>query len=521
MTDYVQLVTQMLKMFFLAHGFVTVVNLIIFPTTSRDASLQQIRSYLSVASDVLSAEAAYVRSLERGQPQSLVTCIDINEEHGEVCFQSDTPEHVALSKAISTMSLLHGKLRTSVSFAKKDIGWSTMSADDFGVIEEIFRKLVVTLRGMASMMPVFRSLCEGRGWGTFTNPHGTKSDPFSARMQGEGQNDDIDRLEWRAIFSDIQQPVDEIIAIMLEGLRHVSISVGFQKSTVLESVISNGKRNSDSDPESAIGPLPGNAFFVADFQGRLDNFHEKRGISFRKWKDRNHTLHTKENRASSGSRTPTAERVDIKMEQMFVILFMHNLFHHIANIILELAKFTDSKNPGITEKHLVIPTTHRLWKLLRQLGKVDGLQDDCENTGGQTSSVIGTDLARVVSRRTVQKSRRSWRKVLRPVTTSMIKVSKIIGSRESLFGFRVAMAVMSVVLVGLLQPTQTWFYNQRGLWALVFIPYSMAPNSGETISMLLFRLVGSGAAIAVAIVNCEISVNQAPMKSSSFEGLQS
>lgn len=502
MAEYTRLVTQMLEMFFLAHGFVIAANLLIFPITSRGFSLKHIKTHLSVAGDVISAEAAYVRSLERSQLRDPLSDENFDEEHGEMSSSGDSPEHVSLSKSIASMSQLHGSLRSSISFAKKDVGWSTISGDDFVLIEESFRKLVVTLRGMASLMPIFRGLCDGRGWSTSAYSDGAGIDLFGSQDQGGDEDNEIDRLEWKAIFSDISKPVDEITLLMLEGLRHVSLCLGLEEPTISSAAAGTGERSSDSDPEHASDPLPGSASFMLHFKKRLEGCHETRGAALCKWKSRKANRRIKERSDTSKLKPRPDDKFDSKMEQMFVLLFLQNLFHHVADIVFELAMFADDKNPRTRKKHLILPTTHRLWKLFRQLDKEDGLAEDRENNGAQTSSANGVDLARVISRRSVKRNSRSWRGVIHPLFTAIVRASKVIGSRESFFGFRVAMAVMSVILVGLL-PTQTWFYNQRGLWALVFIPYSMAPNSGETISMLLFRLAGAGAALVVAIANCE------------------
>lgn len=508
MTEYTQLVTQMLEMFFLAHGFVTAANLLFFPITSRAASLNNIKSYLCIAGDVLMAEAACVRSLESTQPRARHSHENSDPEHGESPSPGDSPDQILLTKLIASISHLHGTLRSSISFAKKDTGWSTISGDDFVFIEESFRKLVVTLRGMASLMPIFENLCNGMGWNTSVSFDGAGTDSYGSQNRDGEKHDENNRLEWLAVFSDMQGPVDEITHIMLEGLQHVSICLSLQERAISPPEAANRNRKSDPDPEPTSDFSPGSASFIPHLRRKLDGFHETRGAAFPKWKNRNDG-HKMEENDNLWPQLHMGGNHDTRMEQMFVVLFLQHLFHHVAEIVFELADFADGKNPYTRKKYLVHPTSHRLWKLFRQLDKEDGSQEDRENDHTQASPTIGADLARVVSRRSVKRTRRSWKGLLHPLFSSISRVSKVIGSRESLFGFRVAMAVMSVIIVGLLEPSQTWFYDQRGLWALVFIPYSMAPNSGETISMLLFRLAGAGAALVVAIVNCEsYSINQ-------------
>lgn len=56
-------------------------------------------------------------------------------------------------------------------------------------------------------------------------------------------------------------------------------------------------------------------------------------------------------------------------------------------------------------------------------------------------------------------------------------VSRLLGSQESLFGLRAACATMSIGILCFLEPTQTFFRQQRLVWALIMIAIAMSQST--------------------------------------------
>jgi hypothetical protein len=82
------------------------------------------------------------------------------------------------------------------------------------------------------------------------------------------------------------------------------------------------------------------------------------------------------------------------------------------------------------------------------------------------------------------------RAILRPLT-----------SESSKFGFRVVFATMSIGILGFLQQTQRFFVTYRLVWAMVMIPISMSPTSGNAIYGFLGRVLGTAFAMGMAEIN--------------------
>jgi hypothetical protein len=116
-----------------------------------------------------------------------------------------------------------------------------------------------------------------------------------------------------------------------------------------------------------------------------------------------------------------------------VILFMQNLFHHVTDVVLELAKFAVGKNPATSsqKKHLITLTSRQPWKLFSQMGKEDDSHEGFVNDVVEPSLSTGTDLGRVESRRIVKKRLRTWQSVIHTLASLTSRASRITGSWEA------------------------------------------------------------------------------------------
>lgn len=455
MASHIQFIVQFLEMFFLAHGFCTFTNLFLFPQSARDIAFADIKRYLSMAQEVLTAESAYVESLAQ-TPILDETNATIEREHNA--------EYKVLKSRVNALSDLHSKLRADIALAKKDAGWSSISAADLDNILRDFRKLILPLRGMTVLMSIFRGLCERRGWAIF-------EDTIRSREKVPLEHDSSEREEWKAIFHDLSGSVNDINSIMEGGLRHVSLCL-------------DEPRRVSRIPEPEHGTLPGNEGFLDHFEQQVTAFHARKGINFVRWLRRKGYTIDDGDHLKVLRNLPEQTLSERDREQYFVILYMQTLFHSLSDAILDLVRFSEKKRQA--PKYLVIPSSKHVRKLVTNFIE-DGTQDD---TTGEALVLPHED-----------KNRPRAQSRLGAVGNFISAMSDVLGGNQSFFGFRVACAVLTVVIVALLERTQQWFFNQRCLWAAVFIPFSMAPSSGETLSLFLFRMIGTAIAVVVAIVN--------------------
>lgn len=75
---------------------------------------------------------------------------------------------------------------------------------------------------------------------------------------------------------------------------------------------------------------------------------------------------------------------------------------------------------------------------------------------------------------------------------SVILVSRVLGSQESAFGFRVAVATMSIGIVAFLEATQRLFIEQRLLWSMIMVSIGMTITAGAGVFGFIGRISGTG-----------------------------
>ena len=75
---------------------------------------------------------------------------------------------------------------------------------------------------------------------------------------------------------------------------------------------------------------------------------------------------------------------------------------------------------------------------------------------------------------------------------SLRKTCGILGSPESAYGLRVALATLSISIIAFLENTQIWYLKQRIVWAVVMISIGMTLSAGDGVFGFLARVGGTG-----------------------------
>jgi hypothetical protein len=92
------------------------------------------------------------------------------------------------------------------------------------------------------------------------------------------------------------------------------------------------------------------------------------------------------------------------------------------------------------------------------------------------------------------------------------------GSPESVFGFRVAVATMTVSLVAFLRNSQHFYIQQRLIWGSIMIAISMASTVGSAIYGQSMRLLGTTIGMVMSYIDWYI-VDQQPAGVLVFVGI--
>ncbi|KAF2424923.1 hypothetical protein EJ08DRAFT_723189 [Tothia fuscella] len=170
------------------------------------------------------------------------------------------------------------------------------------------------------------------------------------------------------------------------------------------------------------------------------------------------------------------------MRMLHQHLYLQNLLNAISRATEDLERFTSTGGGTSSISQDTTPvSSHRFWKLLHQ--RV------FPNTG-RDENKAHSDPEHLPPATAFEKIGDFLRSMFRSIT-----------SDSSSFGFRVVFATMSIGILGFLKQTQQFFITYRLVWAMVMIPISMSPTSGNAIYGFVGRAFGVALAMVLAYIN--------------------
>jgi len=127
------------------------------------------------------------------------------------------------------------------------------------------------------------------------------------------------------------------------------------------------------------------------------------------------------------------------------------------------------------KNRLILPGQRRLKKWILSIGKEDvsvdnESPDSMEN--GNRNIYMGSGFTPVKDPEHLPPNT-----VWQHIGNGIRKIPHFLGSTESAFGFRVACATLTVGIVAFLKDTQTFFIEQRLVWAMIIIVRAPFPNA--------------------------------------------
>lgn len=185
-----------------------------------------------------------------------------------------------------------------------------------------------------------------------------------------------------------------------------------------------------------------------------------------------------------------------------VVACLSDLYLVVLCYILteSIVKFADKKveDGTMKKKRLIVPGKRRIKKWILSIGREDAAvdtesPDSVEN--GNNTVYLGSGF-----------NQKKDPEHLAPETVwqhfgnGLRSVSHFLGSQEAAFGLRVALATLSIGIVAFLKDTQTFFIEQRLVWAMIIIAIGMSMTSGASIFGFFGRILGT----ALSMVFCFI-----------------
>ncbi len=171
---------------------------------------------------------------------------------------------------------------------------------------------------------------------------------------------------------------------------------------------------------------------------------------------------------------------------------MEFLLWSTGRAVLALVQFADKKvQDGTMKKNkLVSPGLKRIRKWVTGSLKVEeaGAEHTPDSTESGSSSIYSGESFRAAKDPEHLPPANAWQRS----TNVLRQSSRILGSPESAFGFRVACATLSIGIVAYLKNTYVFFMEQRLVWAMIMVAIGMTTTAGSGVFGFLGRMVGTG-----------------------------
>lgn len=474
LAEGLEFVARLLKGFMIGFAIATGVSLFILPITSRGNVFQDIKGYLGAVENVLAAQISFTEEdtvtglfTGRGLLQRTRTAMD-QDSQGETDLQS---KQSRLQNYMTKLNGLHSKLHADLFYSKDEIAWGKLSADDLNTIATLLRSILLPLSGMAMLPEILETI---------------------VKNEGPGEADDSPEAELR--YSEIRKVLETNHARLVHATKLVQQGLSrFLLALELITPKHLDKRTRGTqvrDTEARGEELdPTQSDFGSRFEVELHRYYSGR-------KQLPEALASLEACSEKAGEARFADP-DVRQE-FFVILYMSHLQDDLLNATLQLVQFADEKVADGTMKRgrLIFPKQKSIseWFSL-------GRKEDEKHDRRQSSHVDPITIHRVPQSTGFPdpehlQPENIWEKG----STVLRSISHAIKSDQSLFGFRVAAASLSVGILAYLHQTQDFFIRQRCIWAMIVIVIGMNPTSGQTMFGFMARIGATAISLVLSLI---------------------
>ncbi|KAE9372370.1 hypothetical protein N431DRAFT_339051 [Stipitochalara longipes BDJ] len=500
------LIVQLLKGFLTAFAISTGVNLFIIPVSSRTVVFKEQAGYIQLIRATMKAQTAYLQSLETSDMFAPEEPAKDDQEKldddkkAKKTKKKDKNSHpaanakaMALKANLAALTGLHGKLHGDMSFGKRETAWGKLDAKDIDEIFTLFRAILIPLIGMSTITDIFERIAERRGWVKVPNSKFDRAESWEACGKEAKEKE---KKTWNEVMKTLHEPFEVVTAAMDEGIQHAGL---------LLELIPKPKKTKEADvEEKADSPKPGDKEFAKYLDKKIVDFYSRRGETLKAWARQKGITQSEFDSTKAPPRgedwTPDAAQHRRDQQQLYLILYLEHLLYSAGLAISNLIKFADQKveDGTMAKNRFIFPGKRRLMKWIVNIGREDTTVD----IESPDSAEAGTNSVYMGAGFNPKKDPEH----LPPETAwqhfgnGLRKIPHFLGSAESAFGFRVACATLTVGIVAFLKDTQTFFIEQRLVWAMIIIAIGMSMTSGQSIFGFIGRVLGTAVAMVCSIV---------------------
>ncbi len=483
-------VRRLLITFLTGFGIGTGVNLVVFPMTSRTTAMKQFGGMLGVIKAALIAHGTFMESVTEAN-QKVSANKGAKRETADIKAKAN-----ALKQNLTVLGELFAKAKLEITFAKKEIGYGKLSPEDYQDIFSRISEVLLPVMGMSTFLDILASVRD-------------RKERRNRLLESDETLEAVRLLEteeWLEAMAVSRQPFEKAKVSFIQGLTHIGY--------VLELTPKPKVVKGDVEKDASADPKPGETGFAEYLEKEVNIYHRNRNHTVREWCEQKGI-----NLPSSFWADPEAQhswkdsqsmtesiRQTQNQQELYLILYMEYLMYSIGSAILKMVKYADSKvaDGTLKKKRFINPGVRRLRKLFADVFQnkdQEHFLTDGDSTG--TSIWMGDSLnARKDPEHLPPKN--IWEKA----TDHLRGISRFFASDASAFAFRAAVATMSIGILAFIQQTQTFFLQQRILWAMIMTAISMDSTTGKGMFGFFGRILGTIVAMVSSIVIWYIGYKQ-------------
>jgi hypothetical protein len=501
-------VKRLLETFLTGFAITTGVSFFIFPITSRTIAMKQSASFLKLLQRSLESHTNFMTGISAEDGRSRIEADGDHATQVDKGATDEPPKHhifhrkaksesakhgddklaaeaAAMKGALFQIGALFGKLHVEIGFAKREVAFGKLCPKDFSEIANHLREILLPIVGMTTFIDLMQSIK-------------AKNTSEAEVVESADTVEAIKRLrseEWAEVFDMSHGQFRALQVAMEGGLSHVSYVLELEKPP----------QGPASDIEKADAtPTPGSEGFGIFLEEEIQKFYKHRQEVLQTWCERKgiqvpsaYWDDPSQQYSMKDLPDESAIRKRENQQQLYLILYLRFLTWSTGNAILKMVRFADSKvaNGTMKKKRLIFPGARRIRKLFEGAWSKEEDTDLGIEDGRLRNVYMGDSLMAKKDPEHLPPAN-----VFEKLTNYIRVIPQILASPESSFGFRCAVATMSIGVLAYLRQTDAFFSKQRLLWALIMLAISMTAHTGQSIFQFALRIFGTFVAMCASLV---------------------
>lgn len=468
----VSFIGRLTESFLLGYALAAMVSLLIFPRSVRAMVFKGQLALLTALKASMFAPVAIVDLVGNTEMFASMESndADVLPERNEDSQKKDQSNELIMEEKAAILSTVLGRIRVNMLPAKREWAWGKLDGIEMDNIYGHLRAILIPTVSLSTISGKLNAT---------TDLHQEKSDTeIKTYVERE-------RKVWLEALDNLRKTFGDFSVPLSSGLEHVGILL---KLDLHHSPLPKTRALLDVVPTEIVVPSPGSLDFAKYLEGHVSEFLHSRTSRLQKCiEEYSVTVQRPITSLQNGLQRRQATEFDLCRQRLFVILYLDHLMHCTGLAILNFVNYADylSKSATFSQARVILPNSKTSVQRSQKFHTVtdSALNENLEN-GSQTMPINHTIQPHNYDIEHLEATNK-WQKFGNSIRT----IPRFLRSPESLFGFRVACATLSVGIVAFLHQSQIFFREQRLVWAMITVAIGMGWTTGQSAYTLLARIV--------------------------------